>query len=149
MAGVTKAVEAYNKSLFEQGLIKCFVCNEIKPLDDFGNKSDMWHGKSTRCKLCNAIQHRQREDSRRADLNALKEALGCMICGYNEDGSKLHFHHRDPSTKLFGIGNSLTRSTQRVQEEIDKCDLLCITCHNIVEPRKGPNSRFTLDTIKI
>ena len=37
MPGATKAVRAYNKSLFEQGLIKCFVCKEIKPLDDFGN----------------------------------------------------------------------------------------------------------------
>ena len=129
MGRPTKAVELYNKALFEQGLIKCFDCNEIKPLDDFGNKSDMWHGKSTRCKLCNAIQHRQREDSRRADLNALKEALGCMICGYNEDGSKLHFHHRDKSTKLFSIGDGVLYSPQRKQEEIDKCDLLCDSCH--------------------
>ena len=149
MAGVTKEVQEYNKDLFEQGLIKCHVCNEIKPLDDFGNKTDTWHGKSPRCKPCNLIQTRQREDRKRADLNILKEAQGCMRCGYNEDGGKLHFHHRDPSAKLFGIGNSLTRSTQRVQEEIDKCDLYCVSCHSIVEPRRTPNSRFTLDTIKI
>ena len=129
MAGVTKEVQEYNRVLFEQGLIKCNVCKEIKPLDDFCNNLGNWHGKQCRCKPCNAIQHRQREDSRRADLNALKEAQGCMICGYNEDGSKLHFHHRDKSTKLFSIGDGVLYSPQRKQEEIDKCDLLCIFCH--------------------
>ena len=149
MGRLTKAVEAYNKSLFEQGLIKCSMCNEIKPLDDFGNDHSRWHGKMTRCKSCDAIHNRQQSDRKRANLNVIKEAQGCMICGYNEDGSKLHFHHRDPSTKIFSIGNGVVYSSQRLQEEIDKCDLLCISCHCIVEPRKGSNSRFTLDTIKI
>ena len=149
MARPTNEVIAYNKSLFEQGLIKCFVCNEIKPLDDFGNVHSRWHGKMTRCKSCNLIHNQQREDRKRADLNVIKEAQGCMRCGYNEDGSKLHFHHRDPSTKIFGISSALNYSPQRIQEEIDKCDLLCISCHCIVEPRKGPNSRFTLDIKKI
>ena len=121
--------------LFEQGLLKCFVCNEIKSLDEFGNRWDTWHGKMTRCKPCNVIHHEQRQTAARANLNVIKEAQGCMICGYDEDGSKLHFHHRDPSTKLFTISMQLTRSPQRLQEEIDKCDLLCAACHNIVEPR--------------
>ena len=147
MAGATKEVIAYNKSLFEQGLIKCFVCNEIKPLDDFGNDHSRWHGKMPRCKSCNLIHTRKIIDSRRADLNILKEAQGCMRCGYNEDGSKLHFHHRDPSTKLFEIGKGIAFSPIRVQEEIDKCDLLCAACHCIVEPRtpKGWKSKFTLN----
>ena len=149
MAGTTKEVIAYNKALFEQGLIKCFVCNEIKPLDDFGNVNSRWHGKMTRCKSCNLIQTQQREVRKRAELNVIKETQGCMRCGYNEYGGKLHFHHRDPSTKLFDIGKGVAHSPQKIQEEIDKCDLLCITCHNIVEPRKGPNSRFTLDIKKI
>ena len=146
MGRPTKAVEAYNKALFEQGLIKCSTCKEIKPLDDFGNnKTNIWHGKMTRCKPCNLIYGCQRRDRKRAELNVIKEAQGCMRCGYNEDGGKIHFHHRDPSTKIFSIGNGVVYSSQRLQEEIDKCDLLCISCHCIVEPRKGPNSRFTLD----
>ena len=145
----TKEVRAYNKSLFEQGLIKCYVCKEIKSLDDFGNNLCQHHGKMNRCKPCDLIQTRQRKDRKRADLKVIKEAQGCMRCGYNEDGSKLHFHHRDPSTKLFEIGSGVLYSPQRVQEEIDKCDLLCSACHIIVEPRTGPNSRFTLDTKKI
>jgi hypothetical protein len=143
MGGVTKEVQEYNRALFEQGLIKCFDCKEIKPLDDFSNKSDTWHGKMTRCKPCNLILNRKREDNKRAELNVIKEAQGCMICGYNEDGSKLHFHHRDPSTKLFNIAKGFSYSPQRLQEEIDKCDLLCASCHSIVEPRRGPKSKST------
>ena len=151
MPGATKEVMAYNKALFEQGLIKCYVCKEIKPLDDFFNNLAKWHGKQPRCKSCDKIQTRQIEDRKRANLNVIKEAIGCMRCGYNEDGGKLHFHHRDPSTKIFSIGKAVAYSSQRLQEEIDKCDLLCAVCHNIVEPRGfiHPNSRFTLDTIKI
>ena len=154
MAGPTKEVRAYNKALFEQGLIKCNICKEIKPLDDFGNSLGVHHGKMSRCKPCNLIQTRQRIDRKRADLNILKEAQGCMRCSYNEDGSKLHFHHRDPSTKLFGIHNSLTYSPQRVQEEIDKCDLLCTNCHATYHNAQRwhtimGNSRSTWDTKKI
>ena len=147
MAGVTKEVQEYNKALFEQGLIKCYVCNEIKPLDDFDNANSRWHGKMTRCKSCNLIQTQQREVRRRADLKVIKEAQGRMRCGYNEDGSKLHFHHRDPSTKLFDVGKGVGLSPIRLQEEIDKCDLLCAVCHTVVEPRtpKGWKSKFTLD----
>ena len=129
MGRVTKEVQEYNKDLFEQGLIKCHVCNEIKPLDDFCSNSGNWHGKMTRCKPCDKIQTRQREDDKRADLNEIKEAQGCMRCGYNEDGSRLHFHHRDKNTKLFGIARSMTYSSQKIQDEIDKCDLLCSVCH--------------------
>ena len=147
MGRPTKAVEAYNKSLFEQGLIKCFVCNEIKPLDDFYNNLAKWHGKQPRCKPCNLIYNQQRLDRKRAALNVIKEAQGCMRCGYNEYGGRLHFHHRDPSTKIFSIGNGVVYSSQRLQEEIDKCDLLCISCHCIVEPRTprlaSPNSKLS------
>jgi len=132
MAGVTKEVMAYNKSLFDQGLKKCYSCNEIKPFDDFGNDKTNWTGKMSRCKPCNDIHTRKITDSKRADLNILKEAQGCMRCGYNEDGGKLHFHHRVPSTKLFGIGQGLAYGPKKLQEEIDKCDLLCASCHRTV-----------------
>ena len=144
MGRPTKAVELYNKALFEQGFKKCFMCKEIKPLDDFNNDPSKWHGKINRCKPCYKIKNRQREDRRRADINVLKEAQGCMRCGYNEDGSRLHFHHRDPSTKLFSVSLGVTCSPQRLQAEIDKCDLLCASCHSIVEPRRGPKSKLSI-----
>ena len=147
MGRPTKEAKAYNKALFEQGLKKCFMCKEIKLLDYFGNKSDALHGKRSYCKSCDNKNIQQRADRKKADLNIIKEAQGCMRCGYNEDGSKLHFHHRDPSTKLFEIGTRPRIAPQRMKEEIDKCDLLCAACHCIVEPRtpKGWKSKSTLN----
>ena len=54
----------------------------------------------------------------------------CAICGYNKCQRALSFHHRDPNKKIFGISaKGLTRSWVKIQEEIDKCILLCANCH--------------------
>jgi hypothetical protein len=53
----------------------------------------------------------------------------CQICGYNKPvPGAYHFHHRDPSTKLFNI-NSSTLGFEKLLLEVDKCDLLCACCH--------------------
>lgn len=60
------------------------------------------------------------------------ERLGskCIKCGYCKYPEVLEFHHKDPSQKLFGIGQrGLTRSWEKIKAEIGKCDLLCANCH--------------------
>jgi 5-methylcytosine-specific restriction endonuclease McrA len=63
-----------------------------------------------------------------------KEYL-CENCGYTGEYGSLDFHHIDPNTKLFSIGNftSKTVSDDRfiseLAPEIDKCRLLCPNCH--------------------
>jgi len=57
----------------------------------------------------------------------------CSKCGYNKCIASLDFHHRDPSTKLFGIADGIARKSPSNHEtlyaELDKCDLLCRNCH--------------------
>ncbi len=54
----------------------------------------------------------------------------CELCGYNECIDVLDLHHKDPSTKEFGISSSgLTRSWEKNKVEADKCVLLCANCH--------------------
>ena len=55
----------------------------------------------------------------------------CIKCGYSKCVAALHFHHRDPKLKSFGLGcnNILNYSFETVIEEINKCDLLCANCH--------------------
>jgi 5-methylcytosine-specific restriction endonuclease McrA len=50
----------------------------------------------------------------------------CERCG-NVDN--LHFHHRNPAEKAFTIARGSSFSEKRWRTELDKCDLLCETCH--------------------
>jgi hypothetical protein len=54
----------------------------------------------------------------------------CILCGYNKCEDALQFHHLDSSKKEFGVAQSgLTRSWERVKNEIEKCILVCANCH--------------------
>jgi 5-methylcytosine-specific restriction endonuclease McrA len=62
------------------------------------------------------------------------EYLGgeCASCGTKEN---LEFDHIDPNTKCYGVSTILPETppgypyTERVWEEVDKCQLLCEACH--------------------
>jgi hypothetical protein len=70
-----------------------------------------------------------RQQANREWLNRLKGTT-CEGCGStNRDPHELHFHHRDPATKLFGVGDNTTRNRAAILAEIRKCDVLCWSCH--------------------
>ena len=86
-----------------------------------------------RCESC----RKERVSARRRHVKALliAEAGGCcVLCGYDRHPGALHFHHRDPGEKEFGIGlGGVARSVQRCRAEARKCVLLCANCHAEVE----------------
>ncbi len=54
----------------------------------------------------------------------------CAICGYSKSSRALNFHHVNPAEKSFGISaRGITRSWKKVQNELDKCILVCANCH--------------------
>ena len=54
----------------------------------------------------------------------------CQKCGYNRCPKALEFQHKEKSGKDFGISAlGYTRSWERIQQELDKCVLLCANCH--------------------
>lgn len=55
----------------------------------------------------------------------------CQICGYCRCPAALDLHHLDPRTKDFTISNRMT-SFEAIRRELDKCALLCATCHREV-----------------
>ncbi len=62
---------------------------------------------------------------------ALKYKGGkCILCGYNRCSSALDFHHIHAKSKEFGVSlDGLTRSWERIKNELDKCILVCANCH--------------------
>lgn len=57
------------------------------------------------------------------------EKLGkkCKNCGKTEN---LDIDHIDPNTKSFTIARCGSASEERWQQELEKCQLLCKSCHN-------------------
>ena len=54
----------------------------------------------------------------------------CEKCGYDRCMEALEFHHTNPAKKDFSISSKgYTRSWKRVQDELDKCAILCANCH--------------------
>jgi transposase-like protein len=86
-----------------------------------------------RCKRCRS--ERVAERRRKVKEIVVREAGGkCQLCGYDRWIGALHFHHVDPSQKLFHIAlRGAARSLARVREEAKKCVLLCANCHAEVE----------------
>lgn len=64
-----------------------------------------------------------------------KAGGSCLMCGYNKSLRAMSFHHREPSKKIFGLNSNelSSRTKKEIQEEFDKCDLLCVRCHAELE----------------
>ncbi len=73
-----------------------------------------------------------RKSKGRAWLHKLKASKGCCVCG-NKNPLCLDFHHRDPANKLFTIGRSAEWGVEKLELEIEKCNVLCANCHRITE----------------
>lgn len=64
-------------------------------------------------------------------INYKKLQTGCTKCGYNKCPQALHYHHMDPESKLQSIAMMIVnqRPISKIEEEIEKCILLCANCH--------------------
>jgi len=85
-----------------------------------------WHNSSERQK--------KRGNDRKRELVEMKGGK-CMKCTYSKCLRALSFHHRNPSTKKFGLDvrNLTNHSWESIIKEVEKCDLLCSNCHMEVE----------------
>jgi uncharacterized OB-fold protein len=54
----------------------------------------------------------------------------CKKCQWSGSLAGFHFHHRNPKEKSFLVGN--TTNWERFWKEVQKCDLLCSICHDIL-----------------
>jgi len=61
---------------------------------------------------------------------------GCQVCGYNKCISALEFHHVDEKDKGFDLSTrGLTRSWEKIKNEIQKCILVCSNCHREIHAK--------------
>lgn len=81
-------------------------------------------------KIKNSVR---RNKNRFRTKSEYRERFGakCQVCGYDKCQNALHFHHINPSEKKFAISDSLriTRTKEEIDNEINKCILVCANCH--------------------
>lgn len=63
-------------------------------------------------------------------LNEYRGTMACHRCG-ESDPVCLDFHHRDPKTKDFRVGDTKAMGwgKKRLLVEIQKCVVVCANCH--------------------
>lgn len=85
---------------------------------------------SVNCKSkYHVTQFRHRTKARAVEYKGGK----CELCGYDKCLRALGFHHPNDN-KQFGIAASgHTRPWSEIQQEIDKCQLVCANCHAELE----------------
>lgn len=86
------------------------------------------HGGHNRCPRHN------KKYLQRIRKQKLVELLGnrCSKCGCQFPFVAYDFHHKDPTTKVFGIAESMLNiSMDELLTELVKCELLCANCHRI------------------
>lgn len=83
---------------------------------------------ATKCNSCNANGNRVAVKRRAIDY----KGGSCSRCGYNKCPDSLVFHHLDPKGKDFTMAGGWALSWDRLEDELDKCILLCANCHGEV-----------------
>ena len=135
---ITNVERARRKVLLKQGLKKCSLCSIVKSVDEFHTDN---HHKFDRlyacCKECKSNSPSRIKANRHTYIRnnqkykEYKKTLECINCGYNEDPTKLEFHHRDSTTKLFNVSHYASKRSfnETILKEIAKCDVMCKPCH--------------------
>jgi hypothetical protein len=67
-------------------------------------------------------------ENRRKFLEGLKKEKYCIKCG-EKRWYVLDFHHVNPKTKSFNLGDATKYSYTKIKEEVNKCVTLCRNCH--------------------
>ena len=126
----------------------CTKCRSEKDLHLFPVRNLSKDGLASWCKACYQLNWQQRyyenhehyrnshntSRSRIREQNARKvfEYLAkhpCVNCG-ESDPIVLEFDHRDKDDKIENISNLISNATwQKIEKEIEKCDVLCANCH--------------------
>jgi len=108
----------------------CEICNKTLTGRQQKFCSRKCHNTFSNVKHQNYVAQQKRGMKRR--LSFIKSKGGkCSICGYNKNSSALTFHHLNPDLKKFRIDmrRCSNNSIKTLQEEVDKCSLLCHNCH--------------------
>jgi hypothetical protein len=110
--------------------LKCIECGQELTGQQKRFCSRKCNNRFKHTNIPNKKHKKLRQHQRRLELII---ALGakCELCGYKKNLAALHFHHKDPSMKVFALeGRNIGKHSWDVLlTEAAKCQLLCSNCH--------------------
>ena len=128
---------------------KCSSCGDTKPIDEFwvkpkGRKSGMckpckreynttWYKKNKKRHIQNVVKNNTRYRQELKDFTNEKKSVPCKDCGRTFPPEAMDFDHLNASLKIGNVAKMVANAVplQKVKEEIEKCDVVCATCHRI------------------
>lgn len=128
----TMEVEVYLKELMERTKSNCFECN--RPILCIqANTHRIWKG-NTVCDSCWARHGTERDELWRQI--ELYRHMQCAICSRVQQCSEERFHYDhinmfNKESNIFVMINE-GKDLKEIHCEIDKCQILCLTCHHII-----------------
>ena len=112
----------------------CTKCKQEFPKTQFYKQTRSKDGYNTWCRTC--IAKGMKEHARKRKREAI-EFLGgkCYKCGGVYHQASYDFHHLDPKEKEGSIAvllQSYSVDHPKVQQELEKCVLVCSNCHRAI-----------------
>jgi hypothetical protein len=134
---------------------RCSRCKEWKPLDAFNKLSKAKDGLQWNCRECNAAWHAENKERHNALIHARRDRIRseqqdrlyayledhpCVDCG-EDDILVLEFDHlRDKRAAVTQMPG--THDWSVIEAEIEKCDVVCSSCHRRRTAMRAQNSRW-------
>lgn len=119
----------------------CSKCKRELPIENFGWRNKAKGTRRADCKECHAAHVREKYHERKDIIRDLKSKCTCAKCGESR-GHLLDYHHLDPTKKENTIARLTSNSADlnKLQNEIQKCIVLCANCHrdfHFLEEKNG------------
>lgn len=89
-----------------------------------------------RCKQCESKRTRAKTIRNIDKLYEYLSSKQCSHCGLS-DPRILEFHHTDSANKLERVAYIKSHPWSKIQDEINKCIVLCSNCHRIEHSTNG------------
>ena len=121
----------------------CSNCKIQHTFEKFNNRSKAKDGKQGICRECSSLLSKERHQQNRPAINDRQKARQiasrnkihmyksmhpCVDCG-EDDPIVLDFDHKVQSEKLGQVSAMVSWGWDKIQAEIDKCDIRCANCH--------------------
>jgi len=112
---------------------KCIDCKITKSTDDFYKSSTHSQGVMSYCKQCFNNRCIKRWIQRKIDaiIYLGNKCDRCNLEGTNDNYCIFDFHHLNPEEKDAEWSKLRLKSKAKIQQELDKCILLCSNCHRL------------------